>query len=302
MAIKKHQIAKGEWIEIYNIDNSDIAFLKEHFPTFHPTNLEDASEPVVFPKLDIYKEYFFLSDSIPINIKQGERAENFEVHMFILPHSLITITKEPADVFIDEHHSHNEIAGVSLPDDAHLLAYRFMDKLYSLSDDVIANVTAAVQKIDNHILEVHSTWLIREIAILQRNVIYFLTSINASMPLFMELESYAKKHTSAVKEYWGDLEDKLLGQKELLEDYEKALTVLSKAHEMVVNRRTNKIVTVLTMFSAIFLPLNLIAGIYGMNIQGLPFAQSPYAFLLICSTMLVGGIILYGYLTSRRWL
>jgi zinc transporter len=52
-----------------------------------------------------------------------------------------------------------------------------------------------------------------------------------------------------------------------------------------VEEKTNRNLYILTIFSAIFLPATLIAGIWGMNVAGIPFSGSPNGFWL------VGGLI-----------
>jgi zinc transporter len=56
-----------------------------------------------------------------------------------------------------------------------------------------------------------------------------------------------------------------------------------------VEEKTNRSLYILTMFSAIFLPATLIAGIWGMNVAGLPFTSSPNGFWV------VGGLIIAAF-------
>ncbi|WP_345970205.1 CorA family divalent cation transporter [Sulfurimonas sp. HSL1-6] len=46
-------------------------------------------------------------------------------------------------------------------------------------------------------------------------------------------------------------------------------------HNARTNEKMNRLIYLLTVISAIFLPLNLVVGFFGMNTGGLPFAQSP---------------------------
>lgn len=62
-----------------------------------------------------------------------------------------------------------------------------------------------------------------------------------------------------------------------------------------MSHRTNEIVRTLTVFSAIFLPLTFIVGIYGMNFQYMPELgwQFAYPLLLMGMTLVAGGLLLY---------
>jgi magnesium transporter len=68
------------------------------------------------------------------------------------------------------------------------------------------------------------------------------------------------------------------------------------------SQRTNEVMRVLTVFSVFFMPLNLIAGIYGMNFEHMPELKSPWGYHLVLGAM--AGITLSIYLWFRRkgWL
>jgi len=56
-------------------------------------------------------------------------------------------------------------------------------------------------------------------------------------------------------------------------------------HFSALGHRTNEIMRVLTALTAIFLPLNLIAGIFGMNFEVLPFTKNAAGFWWTLGTM-----------------
>ena len=56
------------------------------------------------------------------------------------------------------------------------------------------------------------------------------------------------------------------------------LSGVGETYRGVVAERTNEVMKVLTVFSAILLPLALITGIWGMNFFDLPWAESRWGF------------------------
>jgi len=69
---------------------------------------------------------------------------------------------------------------------------------------------------------------------------------------------------------------------------------LVQLHFAAVSHRTNEIVRVLTVVSAIFLPLSLVAGIFGMNFEYMPELKWPGAYFVALGGMAaLGGTLLW---------
>lgn len=66
--------------------------------------------------------------------------------------------------------------------------------------------------------------------------------------------------------------------------------------------RTNDIMRTLTVLTAIFLPLNLITGFFGMNFEALPLIHNPLGFWLTFGAMVVIGIGFVVYFRAKRYL
>jgi zinc transporter len=80
--------------------------------------------------------------------------------------------------------------------------------------------------------------------------------------------------------------DSLAGDLESLQERARALQDELKARD---GEKTNKRLTVLSIVSALLLPPTLITGIFGMNVDGLPFRETPEGFLVTCGLMVVSA-------------
>jgi magnesium transporter len=72
-------------------------------------------------------------------------------------------------------------------------------------------------------------------------------------------------------------------------------------HFSAVAHRTNAIMRTLTLLSAIFLPLTLIAGIYGMNFDHMPELQSRHGYFLALGGMTLLALLLLTLFRVKRW-
>ena len=68
------------------------------------------------------------------------------------------------------------------------------------------------------------------------------------------------------------------------------------------SNRTNNIMRTLTVLTAMFLPLNLVTGFFGMNFEGLPLIHSPTGFWIIFLLMLALGVGMSFFFWRKRYL
>ncbi|MBP6224179.1 MAG: magnesium transporter CorA family protein [Rhizobacter sp.] len=73
-------------------------------------------------------------------------------------------------------------------------------------------------------------------------------------------------------------------------------------HFSAQSNRTNDIMRTLTVLTAIFMPLNLVTGFFGMNFEGLPLIHSMSGFWAVFMAMLVLGIGLSVFFWRKRYL
>jgi magnesium transporter len=73
-------------------------------------------------------------------------------------------------------------------------------------------------------------------------------------------------------------------------------------HFSVQSHRANDIMRVLTVLTAIFLPLNLIAGIFGMNFEFIPLVHKADGFWIAMGAMAVVAVVLVVVFRRKRYL
>jgi magnesium transporter len=101
--------------------------------------------------------------------------------------------------------------------------------------------------------------------------------------------------------YLRDLHDHLLHVGEMADAYLDNLSNMLEIHLLRLDTKTNETVKVLTVVSAILMPLTLIASIFGMNFQSMPF-QVEYAYPLVVIAMIGIGTVLLFYFRRRQWI
>jgi len=83
---------------------------------------------------------------------------------------------------------------------------------------------------------------------------------------------------------------------------EQSVETAVQIHFNAQSNRTNDIMRTLTVLTAIFLPLNLIAGIFGMNFDFIPLIHSNVGFWLTMASMGLIAVVLAVYFWRKRYL
>ncbi len=100
--------------------------------------------------------------------------------------------------------------------------------------------------------------------------------------------------------------------RDVLEHVERVLTHVRRLessaesavqmHFSALGHRTNDIMRTLTVLTAIFLPLNLITGFFGMNFDGLPLIHEATGAWVALGLMALVGVGLLVFFRSKRYL
>jgi len=69
-----------------------------------------------------------------------------------------------------------------------------------------------------------------------------------------------------------------------------------------ISNKMNEVMKVLTIIATIFIPLTLIAGIYGMNFRFMPELDWQFGYQFSLLVMLTLGIVMVIYFRIKKWL
>jgi Mg2+ and Co2+ transporter CorA len=83
---------------------------------------------------------------------------------------------------------------------------------------------------------------------------------------------------------------------------ENSIETAVQLHFSATSHRTNQIVRLLTVITAVFAPLTLIAGIWGMNFDNIPLAHHPHGFAITVAGMVGLGLLLWLIFWINRFL
>jgi magnesium transporter len=101
--------------------------------------------------------------------------------------------------------------------------------------------------------------------------------------------------------YFHDLDDLVEQASETIEIYQAMLNDQMNIYHANMGAKANEIMKVLTIFSAFFIPLTFVAGVYGTNFDNLPEIHMNYGYLYFWILMIVITLGLVIYFRMRKW-
>ena len=279
MSVKQIKQADLTWTNISSVNDEALLFLKKNFK-FHQLDIEDIKSESQNPKLDTYKDYLFLVVHFPQWKDGNKRVLAHEIDIFVGPNYLITIqhgkNKDIKDFFyksMNNRKTRNEWIHKS----SGYLLYKILEELFSQSRTMIDNLGKQISNVENEVFDDKPDKnIIHELAIYRRNVLNLKRILDPQRFIISSLSNTRKTFLDeSLSHYFDDIKDFLDKLWVIVDTYKEILEGLHITVESIINQKTNKIITLLTVISVSLLPLTLLSGIYGMNIEGLPYAHSP---------------------------
>jgi Mg2+ and Co2+ transporter CorA len=88
----------------------------------------------------------------------------------------------------------------------------------------------------------------------------------------------------------------------LTTQFQGELESLLQLHFTILGHRTNEIMRTIAIITGVFMPANLIAGIYGMNFTNLPEVGNPHGLIHILALMAGFTALSLGIFRWLKWI
>src|SRR3954467_4003306 len=292
------------WIHIERPRAVDQAWLEERFD-FHPLDYEDVYSRNQRPKVDEYDDYLFILLHFPRYDKTVSRLNAAEVDIFVGPDYLITLPNEPLqpiEYLFERCRANEEFRDSIFSKGPGYLLYKIVDDSVDASFPMLAKMGNKLERIEEEIFEGKGEEVVRDISNVKQEIINFRKVVRPQRTAFRDLERNKARYLAEDLDiYFEDIIDASERVWDLLENYKEVVEGLEATNESAIAHRTNETFRVLTAISLVFLPLTLIASVWGMNVH-VPGEQSLTAFWIIMVVMLAILLAVVGFFRRRGWL
>ena len=279
-----------EWIDFCDPNKEDLKEIAEKYQLdFH--QIKDSLEPGHLPKFEKEANYqFLILRAFTSSMGQGATTItefSSKIAFFYNEKKLITIHRIKFD-FIDSFNAN--FAQVE-------------DLLLFLIHKMLNTYQPPLDELDKRIEEFENTIFLKNDAKVSMEDLYYLkmqTRITKKLLVIfqhvMNQLEVGKKNKSAVQDFKDRLFQLILKYDEVLEN---ANNLLNTYHS-VNSKKTNDTIKLLTVFSAFFLPLTFIVGIYGMNFENMPELTWEYGYFFTLGLMSFISIFIFVWFKRKR--
>ncbi len=174
-----------------------------------------------------------------------------------------------------------------------------LDEIARVSDDV----DEVVSRLEDDVLTSDNAQLRQTMAEARRRAIALRRHVAPERDVLSKLQNERVGWlTSVDRARLGEMADRMT---RILEDLDSARDRAAVTQEELTSRQAEQMNTriyVLSIITAVFLPMGLITGVLGVNVGGIPLQDNPWGFVIVLGLMaalLVGLLVLF---RVKRWL
>jgi len=296
------------WIDVRGLgDGSVVQDLGERLG-LHPLAISDIVHVGQRPKVDHYEGVVFIVLRM-VTIGEGADLEREQVSIVLGKTFVATFQETHVDCLEPLRariRAGRKLIRSSGPD---YLASMVIDAIVDGYFPVLEHYGDELEGFEVEILEGRLHGSLAELYRMKRDLASFRRSV---WPLREALVRLARDEednfTSASQLYLRDTLDHTMQVVEVNESYRELAASLVDVHLSMVGQRTNDIMRVLTVVSAIFIPLTFVAGIYGMNfdtssawnLPELGWAWGYPFFWGLCAVIAIALVLLFRRLGWMR--
>lgn len=308
MQIREIKTDSFLWVDLIDPSTADLEKIGKQFQ-LDPTTIHDCLEPEHLPKYEtVNNTHFIILRAYDFEAsKKSDSVQTItnKVALFISNEFLITIHRQE-QVYIKELFDKTLSESKDKAQSTHALANEIMFRVAKTYDVGLMTVYKSFDSFEQDVFSktkkiklVQSYLLKRRINVMRRVLTLMKEPVSG---LMMSSPPKCRLDFKNTKEFL----DKMSYQADVVHDNLVSLLslqiALASQYTNEASHRTNEVMRVLTIVSIFFMPLNFIAGLYGMNFSSMPGLQFDFGFWLIILFMIFTTMVTYFWIRRHGWL
>ena len=291
------------WINVDGIHQVEVLEQLGDCFGLHPLVLEDILNTDQRPKVEDFSDYLFVVLKTFSYNDQSDELEPEQVSLILGPTFVISFQEREADVFNPIRERIKSNKGRIRRMGADYLAYTLLDSIVDNYFIVLEQVGEEVEFLEEELVTNPTPETLQTIHSLKRDMIFLRKSV---WPLREIIGGLERGESSLIREsteiYLRDVYDHTIQVIDTIETFRDMISGMLDIYLSSVSNRMNEVMKVLTIIATIFIPLTLIAGLYGMNFQYMPELEWRWGYPMVWLVMLAIGALMLVYFRRKKWL
>jgi len=295
------------WVHVSGLRDINIITQLGGLFSLHPLALEDIANVHQRPKVDEYENNLFITAR---RIVKHEKEIDFEqVSLFLGDGYVLSFQEASGDGFEPVRERIRKRSGrrtrLSKPD---YLTYALLDAIVDGCFPILENYSDRLDTLEDNVILDPSRDMVSRIHNIKRDMFLIRRAIWPQHDALNTLSKDTNRVSDDTRIYLRDCHDHIAQILDILESLRERSSGLTDIYLSSLSNKMNEVMKVLTIIATIFMPLGLIAGIYGMNFDreksplNMPelswYFGYPFALMLM---VLIAGIFLL-YFSRKGWL
>lgn len=235
-----------------------------------------------------------------VNLNPGEEVEDMvSLRVFLNPARIITLSRRPLRSVYDMRKAVEAGEG---PANVGAFLANLVERIGERIDEALFELAERVDILEDAVIADPAPTQRGQVVDERQEVIDLRRYLGPQRDAIGQLASgghpMLSKHD---RRRLGEAHDRLVRAVEELDAMRDRLIVLKDEIDSAVQDRLNRNLYLLSILSAIFLPLGFLTGLMGINLGGMPGAASPWAFWIFTGGLVVVGVLQIWVLRRLKW-
>ncbi len=293
------------WIDFEAPGKDDITYLNESFD-IHPLVIEELVTPSYQPRVLRYPNCLFFSLHIPLFDAKERTTYPGELDIILTKNHLITGHRHPIyqiERFFDELQSRPISRREYFEDTPAHTLYRLLQILLESCFPKLKHISDKLDFIESQVFAGKEKEMVEEISVVKRDILNFRRTLKPQRSLLESMIAIEQPFIPReLRLYFQDLVSTNIRIWNMLESSKETIEALEDTNNSLLSNKLNQTMKVLTIFSAVILPLTVYSNAMSMNTRHLPFENTSGGFLWHLSMMIVISLLTILIFRLRRWI
>jgi len=294
-----------KWVDIISPTEEDTKYLKDEFK-LKPVSLRNFVPSVLHPDFELFEDYISLILHYPRNNEKTGNVDIHEIDIITGKDYVITshyVPIKPLTNMWDECVASEKIKETYMQKGSGDLLFFILNKFLKRILEKTDKIGEGVASVEKEIFTENEEKMIRRISYLKRQIISFWRAIDPQSEVFYSLKTAGANFCGQDCKYrFSDLFRLDQRIDNSLKTYKETIEALEQTSHSMINLKRNDIMKILTVFSVVLMPLTLLASIWGMNTNVLPFMNTQVDFWLIMGLMVIVLLSMLSFFKLKKWL